>query len=205
MEVSMKRILHIIVGVLCFISYSIMPVKADLAGGEDKKEPIVEIETNDPSVKKWDVTDGDTKYVLVINYAEHYIQINDEIIPYSVEEFEIPATRTTIDYSTGRYIKTKIPWKGSVTLLAAAIAGVVGGISASGVASTIASALTADAENVWVTFTQYDSKETYHSNYYNVDYKKCINKNVTYYKTSVSASNKIYGPLQGYWFDPIRP
>jgi len=32
-----------------------------------------------------------------------------------------------------------------------------------------------------------------------------INKNVTFYKTSVSNANKIYGPVQGSWFDPIRP
>lgn len=201
----MKKILYIIVSVICFISYSIMPVKADSSVSAEKNESIVEIETNNPLVRKWDVMDGNTQFVLVVNYAEHYIQIDDEVIPYTVEEFQIPVTRTTIDYSTGRYIKTKIPWKGSVTLLAAAIAGVVGGINASGIASTIAGALSADAENIWVDFTQYDSKETYHSNYYNVDYKKCINKNVTYYKTSVSPSNKIYGPLQGYWFDPIRP
>lgn len=68
-----------------------------------------------------------------------------------------------------------------------------------------ASTLTADAENVWMTFTQYESKESYYSNYNAVYYKKCINKNVTFYKTSVSNANKIYGPVQGSWFDPIRP
>ena len=32
-----------------------------------------------------------------------------------------------------------------------------------------------------------------------------INKNVNFYKTSVSNANKIYGPVQGSWFDPTRP
>ena len=127
---------------------------------------IQEIDTPNSHTKRWLVVDGDNTYDLFIDYNKNIMKIDDEIINIYVEEIELPLTRTTVDYSTARNFRYKIPWKGSVTLLAAAIAGCVGGINAAGMVATIASALTADAENIWVTFTQYNSKESYYSNYY---------------------------------------
>lgn len=165
---------------------------------------IVEVETTDINTKRWIVTDNGEIYDLVINYKEHYLKIDDEICPYQVEEIQI-LTRATIDYSSARRFESKIPWKGSVTLLSAAIAGLVSGGSAAGWAATVAGALTADAENIWLTFTQYDSVESYYSNYYSTYYKKSINKNIIFYQNSVSSANIVYGTVQGSWFDPIRP
>lgn len=166
---------------------------------------IQEMDTGDLHTKEWLVVDGEQSYDLFVDYEKRIMKINDEIINIEVEEIELPLTRTTVDYSSVRNFKSKIPWKGSVTLLAAGITAVVGGGNGVGWAATIASALTADAENVWVTFAQYASKETYYSSYHGMYYKKCINKNITFYKTSVSKSNIIYGPVDGGWFDPVRP
>lgn len=166
---------------------------------------IQEITTENPNTKKWLVVDGNNKFDLFIDYQNQIMMIDNETIHYTVEEVQLPVTRATVDYSTARKFKSKIPWKGSVTLLAAAIAGLVSGGAAAGWAATIAGALTADAENIWLTFTQYDSKESYYSSYNGVYYKKCINKDITFYETSVSSANIIYGPVDGTWFDPIRP
>lgn len=166
---------------------------------------IQELETNNPDTKRWKVVDSNTEYDLLINYKEHFIQIDDEITPYFVEELELPVTRATIDYSSARSFQYKVPWKGSATLLAAAVGGLIGGAPVAGWAATVAGALTADAENVWVTFTQYDSVESYYSNYNAVYYHKCINRNIIFYENSISSANKRYGPVHGSWFDPIRP
>lgn len=166
---------------------------------------IQEIETHNIDTKRWKVVDSDKEYDLLINYKERYIQIDGEITPYLVEVIELPTTRATINYSSARSYQYKVPWKGSAILLGTAIGGLIGGINGASVGSTLASALTADAENVWMTFTQYESVESYYSNYNGIYYHKCINQNIIFYKTSISSANKIYGPIQGTWFDPIRP
>ena len=182
-----------------------MPVCAKEKTVDIEKGYIQEVETNNHDTKRWIVIDSGIQYDLFIDYKEHYLRIDDEIIPYIVKEIDLPVTRATINPSTKRQFEAKIPWKGSVVLLSAAIAGVVSGGSAAGWAATIAGALTADAENIWVTFDQYDSKEKYYSNYEGMYYNKCINQNIKFYKTSVSSSNIILGPVNGNWFDPVRP
>lgn len=204
----MKKIISAILTIcMTFAFFNCSPV---LAAEDDNivyigNGYIQEIETGNINTKQWIVVDGDTKYNLYVDYDKHIMKIDDEIIHFEVTDIELPLTRATIDYSTARTFQSKIPWKGSVILLTAGIAAVVSGGAAAGWAATIAGALTADAENIWVTFTQYDSKETYYSSYYSTYYKKSINKNITFYKTSISSSNKIYGPVDGGWFDPIRP
>lgn len=166
---------------------------------------IQEIETTNIDTRQWIVVDSGIQYILIIDYANHYIQIDDEVIPYSVEEISIPPTRATINYSTARNFSSKIPWKGSTILLTAAITAAVAGVAAAGWAATIAGALTADAENIYLTFTQYDSVESYYSSYHGYYYKKCINKNITFYENEIDSDKIIYGPVDGNWFDPVRP
>lgn len=193
----MKKFLSTILSfVMLFCTVSVNPIYA-LNDVNTDNSYIEELKTDTPYLKKWLIIEGNKEFELTINYKEHYLIIDNELVPYTVEEIQLPSTRTTVDYSTGRNFKSKIPWNGSVTLLAAAIGGILGGGAGAGWASTIAGALTADAENIWLTFTQYDSKETYYSSYSGTYYKKCINKNITFYENSVSKSNIIYGPKDG--------
>lgn len=204
----MKKIISMVLMIcLCFGLVNIIPIQAADNIVYVGDGYIQELETYNPDTKRWKVVDSNKEYDLIINYNEHYIQIDDEITPYLVEEVELPtpATRATIDYSSARNLQYKVPWKGSATLLAAVVGGLIGGVPVAGWVATFAGALSADAENVWVTFTQYDSVESYYSNYNAVYYHKCINRNIIFYETSISNANKHWGPYHGSWFDPIRP
>lgn len=175
---------------------------------EDGK--ITEVNNNNPYERTLLVTEDDgEEYYVTMNYETNQLFIDGVEIYTEVSTEENTENGimpfATVDQSTGVTVSHKIPWKGSVTLLAAAIAGLISGGSAAGWAATIAGALTADAENLWVRYTQYKSKENYYSNYHGTYYKKARNMNVRFYKTSISSNNLIYGPVHGSWFDPIRP
>lgn len=201
----MKKIIVLLLAVVTV--FAVAPFQnvsaIDISNLEDGT--VIELDTDKPYERKGIVVDNGIVHNLYVNYKDNYMTIDNEVIEFEITELEIPLTRATIDYSSARNIQMKIPWKGSVILLASAIGFAVGGVNGSGIAGTIAGALTADAENLWVTYTQYDSKESYYSSYANVYYKKSINKNINFYETSVKASNKVYGPIQGSWFDPVRP
>ena len=75
-----------------------------------------------------------------------------------------------------------------------------------GVAAAAASGVASYAPNwVYVTYTQYKSKQTYTSSYDGIKYNKCINQKIRIYKNSVSSKNLVYGPFNGSWFNPVRP
>lgn len=73
------------------------------------------------------------------------------------------------------------------------------------VASAIVDFVTTEGQKLYVNFTQYQSVESDYSDYEGVYYTKTINKNIKAYKISVSPSNLIDDPVDGAWFDPIRP
>lgn len=175
---------------------------------EDGK--ITEVNNSNPHERTLLITeDNGEEYHVTMNYETNQLFIDGvEIYTEIATEENIKNTImpfATFDRSTGVTVSHKIPWKGSVTLLAGAIAGLISGGSAAGWATTIAGALTADAKNLWVRYTQYKSKENYYSNYHGTYYKKARNMNIKFYKTSIASKNLIYGPVNGSWFDPIRP
>ena len=131
--------------------------------------------------------------VLTIDGIDYYPEIERTTVPYS-----------TVDYATAANYSYKIPWKGAVAT-ATTIAGFLSNSIKVGVILGAINGVAAEAPNLHLTFTQYQSKEIYYSNYYNTNYRKAINKNVSVYKNSISSSNRIYGPVDGGWFDPIRP
>lgn len=187
-------------------------------------ENIIELPSNETFIKKWEIVDefGTTHY-LSMNYDKMEMTLDGETIQFDIEgsatsntpsdstsasisptDVVNPTAGPTIDSSTAITVTGKIPWKGSVTLLGAAIAGVISGSTAAGWAATIASAITADAENVYFRYTQYKSVEKYWSSYHSTYYNKAINRNITFRESS-STGKILCGPVHGSWFDPIRP
>ncbi|MGX8833351.1 hypothetical protein ACWG0P_03980 [Amedibacillus sp. YH-ame6] len=163
---------------------------------------IEELNTDDAKTKEWLIVDGNKEHTLYVDYEQHIMVIDGEKIQYEVTE--IQQTRATINKASARNIKSTIPWKGSTILLAAAIGALISGGSAAGWAATIAGAVTADAPNIYVTFTQYDSIENYYSYYLGIYFKKSTNRNIKFYQNSTNAANLLLGPVNGGWFDPVR-
>lgn len=178
----------------------------EIPSNEDINKNIIELPSKESFIRNWSVIDeSGSTHSLSINYKSMIMTIDGEEIQFNVEEISNEvSTFATVDWSTGAKVTGKIPWKGSVILLSAAIAGFVSGGSAAGWAATIAGAITADAENIYFSFVQYQSKEKYWSSYDNVYYKKCINKDITFYESSLNG-RILCGPNDGSWFDPIRP
>lgn len=135
------------------------------------------------------------EYVVADNQGSSFESQDSLITPYAIP---------TIDFrSAGRH-NLKIPF-GGVAVFTTALIGIVPGIGW-GVAGAAASAVASYVPSwVYVTFTQYKSIETYVSSYSGSRYKKGTNRNINIYKNSVSYANLVYGPVQGGWFDPIRP
>lgn len=161
------------------------------------------VSPENPNIKTCEVVDEKgINHFISINYETMEMSIDNEKVHFEYEE--IRNDRATIDSSSAAKITSKIPWKGSVILLSAAIAGLISGGTAAGWAATIAGAITADAENIYVSFTQYKSKEKYWSSHTNTYYNKYINKNIIFRQTS-STGKILCGPVNGSWFDPVRP
>lgn len=168
--------------------------------------PSIELQENlveKDFVKSWSVVDEDgIRHYLSMNYQTMIMTIDNEEMQFNVQEIALP--KASLDYSSASTISSKIAWKGSVILLSSAIAGYIGGGKAAGWAATIAGALTADSENIYFSMTQYRSKERYWSNYHGTYYNKGINKNIIFRQAS-SNGKILCGPVNGGWFDPIRP
>lgn len=171
---------------------------------------VTEIHNDDPYQRTMLISENNgEEHYITIDYRNNQLYIDGIEVHTEVtieeESPNIIMPFATVDYSTGITYSQKIPWKGSVILLSAAIGGLIGGADGAAWAATIAGALTADAENLWVRYTQYKSKERYYSNYNGVYYNKVRNMSINFYKSSISSSNRILGPVNGSWFDPIRP
>ena len=208
----MKKICVFLLSFLCIVTYSF--INTSLCMAEEQKKINANIENNiivledEDCFKSWLVRDENHIYYLAIDYNEMSLTIDNETYFFQKEKAISEQTRIdpTINYSSGINYSGTVPWKGSLTLLTTALSALLGaGNSVAGWASAIVSVLTADAENIYITFTQYSSNEQYYSSYYGYYYNKRINMNIRFYESSVSSSNLIYGPVNGNWFDPIRP
>lgn len=163
------------------------------------------------NIKSVTIEEDGEKFLIAYNTLTNEITINGEKIymevdyspkAESVSNYSLfSAGSPTINWSSGRTYNYKIPWKGGVMTLAAAIGALVGGANAAAWAITIVGIMTADSDNtIYLSFTQYESNETYYSNYSGIDYHKVINKNITF----TSNSGKMVGPYSGSWFNPVR-
>lgn len=189
----MKRLLSIIC-TFAMVFIGALPVKAT-----DSND--IEINYLTPNLIEYIVTDGNDTHRITINRETYVLTINGETFVPEIEE--IPLTRATIDYSTAINLKYDIPWRG-MAAMASAIMAVVPGLGWT-IASAIVGAIGAEGEKLFITMTQYQSKESYYSSYAGIYYKKAINKNIRAYTRSISSGNLIYGPVDGGWFDPVRP
>lgn len=189
----MKKILAFICS-LTMIFIVVSPVSA-------KNSVDVDVTYLSPTLEEYIVTDGDEKHIITIDRETYVLTIDGEKFVPKISE--IPMTRATVDYSSGLYLEYDIPWRGAAAMTAAIMAAVPGlGWT---IAGAIVGAIAAEGEKLYITLTQYSSKESYYSSYTCSYYKKAINKNIKAYSKSISPSNLIYGPVDGAWFDPVRP
>ena len=193
----MKKIIVVLCSILMLISISTpIPTYA-----KDFNDLNIQMNNISPYIEEYIVYDKGEKHIITINRETYALTIDDEIFMPTIEE--IPITRTSVDYSTGANLKYEIPWRAASVMIASLIA-VVPGLKYQ-VASAIISAVVSEGSPIFVTYTQYRSKESYYSTYHGMSYKKCICKNIRAYENSISSKNLIYGPVDGGWFDPIRP
>lgn len=144
--------------------------------------------------------DADGSHSVIIDHQTHILTIDGvEIIP---EIEEIPLTRATVDYSTGVNLSYNIPWKTAAKTLVALIALQIPSPTAQAIINVAVGSAIDEGNDLIVTMTQYMSSEQYYSTYYGTYYKKAINKNIRAY---FPANRLIYGPVDGQWFDPVRP
>lgn len=159
---------------------------------------------SDEYTKRWIVHDGDEEHVFIKDLETLEVIIDGETIPYTVEEMALP--QATINYSSARNISYYVEWRETVSLTLSAILFIYGTYTQtdtnniSDALSTAVSYLPA----IYVTYTQYDSVESYYSSYEGVYYHKCINLNRRLRFNSSTATPAVY-LSNGSWFDPIRP
>ena len=166
------------------------------------KNPVdVDVSYLSPTLKEYVITSGDEKHIITIDRETYVPTIDGEEIVPEIEE--VPFTRATVDYSTANNLTYDIPWRGTAAVFATLIA-LVPGLGTT-VISTIVGFAAAEGEKLYVTMTQYRSKESYYSSYTGSYYKKAINKNIRAYTSNISPNNLRYGPVDGAWFDPVRP
>lgn len=160
------------------------------------------------------VTDSGKSYCIDVDKVSKCITFNGEKIIYNTN-IELPIIENnnistflqrsqqnpTINKSSAANVNTKLPWKGSAIALSALLGAWLGGINVMGIASTVASVMTADSGTLTLKFTQYRSKEAYTSSYDGSHYNKCIDKNIRIYY----GKKLVYGPKSGNWFAPVRP
>lgn len=181
-------------------SFTTMPIMA--AEVEVPSVETVEVESNDPFVRNYKITDGNESMFVSINNNTYEVYIDGELVPFEVEPIALP--NATVNYSTGVNLTYNVPVKATVSLTAAAISLFCPGIGA--YADIIARLVDlGSTNNIYLTCTQYRSVEQYYSSYAGVYYNKAINMNIRAYKNSIASSNLFYGPVNGSWFDPVRP
>lgn len=150
-----------------------------------------------PYEEEYIFTENGETHVIIINRQTYVLTIDgEEIIP---EIEEIPLTRATVNYSTGINLTYDIPWRGAAAMTGVIIATVpyIGTV-----AGAIVAAIATEGNPLRITMTQYKSVESYYSSYAGIYYNKVINKNIRAYSP---VNTLIYGPVDGAWFDPVRP
>ena len=157
----------------------------------------------DPFVEKYVISDANEYHVIEINRITNILILDGEVFIPTIDNYSSITLFATVDYATALYLTYDIPWRGTLAMTGVIMA-TIPGIGWK-VAAAIVSFLATEGDKLYVTCTQYQSKEQYYSQYHGMYYKKSINKNIKAYKKSISPSNLIYGPVDGGWFDPIRP
>ena len=170
---------------------------------EENSFEFYKVSSFDPFVEKYIISDADEYHVIMINRVTNILILDGEVFTPTIENINSIVPFATVDYSTGYNVSYEIPWRGALAMAGVIMASIPGTVWT--VAAAIATGLSAEGDNLHVTCTQYQSKEQYYSQHHGTYYKKSINKNMKAYKKSVSDSNLIYGPVDGNWFDPIRP
>jgi len=142
-----------------------------------------------------------TKHQVYFNELTGVLKIDNELIESVSEELYI--TNATIDYSSATHLRYKIPYR-SVLATATVLSTVLRLPNAFTVASALASALSSDSPDIWVTYTQYRSRETYVSSYNGQSYHKNCYRNINFYENRIGGKLLYHIDGEGWW-DPIRP
>ena len=165
------------------------------------ENPDVEVRYLSAYIEEYIVTDHNEIHRIIINRDTYVLTIDGEDYYPIIQELAMPMT--TMDYSSAVNLTYNIPWRGTAAVISTLLS-VCPGIGYN-IAAAIVAYVAAEGAPLYITFTQYKSVEDYYSTYYNIYYKKAINMNLRAYKNSISSNNFIYGPVNGSWFDPVRP
>lgn len=202
----MKKILTIMLSIITIFCTTTLNVFAlgNNRSLENKESPFTfsKKRSFDPFVEKYVISDGNEYHVIEINRITNVLVLNGEELIPTIKKYNDIVPFTTVDYTTRFDVTYDVPWRGTLAMTGVIMASVPG--IGWKVAAAIAGYLSSEGDKLYVTCTQYQSKEQYYSEYHGIYYKKSINKNIKAYKKSVSNNNLIYGPVDGVWFDPIR-
>lgn len=196
----MKKLLSVLL-LVAMVATTLIPSSAK--GNEVVELDGIQVEVNyvEPYLEEYTFYDTDGKHIVTMNRETFALTIDGEVIMPTITE--LPVSRTTVDYSTAVNVKYEIPWKGVASVVASLVSKAPG--IKYDVASGIVNAVAAEGPTLISTYTQYRSVEQYYSSYHGAYYNKVISLNSCVYKNSISSSNLLYGPVDGDWFDPIRP
>ena len=200
----MRKILSVLLAVFCSISCLNLSVKAEGDPGDEPTIWVEEIETDNPFEKEWIVHYGEEEIVATQNLLTFEATIDGEEIPVYVEPIALPMT--TINYSSAVAVSYKVAWKETVSLTTTIISLYIKaqyGVDVSDLATALDIYFSYQPD-IYATYTQYASTESYYSVSNGVYYNKYINQNIRVCLNS-SSGTSIWGPKNGTWFDPIRP
>lgn len=195
----LRKILSTVMSIA--LLFSIMTVLPAASSNDIQEIDIKKTRSVVPYIEEYYVSNDFESHVISINRLTLVMTIDGEVYEPSLDI--LPKTRATIDYETALDFSYNIPWRGTVAAVGVIIATVPGiGFT---IAGAIAALWATEGSPLYITGTQYQSKESYYSNYSNTYYNKVITKNICAYTDSISPNNLIYGPADGSWFDPVRP
>lgn len=193
----MEKIIIIIINLFLVLSNTVVNIRAKEEGPNYSYE-VVYLE---PYVEEWKWSiDGET-HIIVVNRETNEVTVDG--VTLQTISVEVPLTRTTIDYSSRADNTVMIPVTGTAVMISTILT-LLPGLQYQ-VAASIVDIVSAGFYDIYITYSQYKSVENYWSSYYSIYYKKAINRDIRAYRTSVSANNLKYGPVNGSWFDPVRP
>lgn len=194
----MKKIIYVLFTIILSLTI-IQPVNAsEIEIDENNLTNVHETNIYESEI----VDENGQNHIIVYNYSTYEIYIDNTLVDCKIEF--APSTRTTVDYSTGVKLSYRIPWQGSAAILSGVITGLFGNAIAAVATITIIDVISAELPDVWTSYWQYQSKETYVSSYSGQSYKKGTYRQIYFYEGSLSG-RKLAGPYGGGWWDPIRP
>ena len=197
----MKKIFSVLLAVLCTVSCLNLNVQAEEEPEEQSGIWVEEVETDSIYEKEWIIHDGEEEHILKQNLQTMSAMLDEEELLVSVIDVALPMV--TIDYSSIVWVYYHIPWQDTVDLVVTAISLLASGVDFSGADTALSIWLTYQPD-IYLTFYQYSSSESYYSVSNGVYYNKRINTNVRIRKDSTSGTT-LWGPGTGNWFDPIQP